>query len=41
MVQAIRSKDNDKKMLMTYSPTVNRSSVRVMLAVAAALGLSI
>ena len=41
VVQAIGSKDKDKKMLFTYSPTVNRSSVRIMLAVAAAMRLDI
>ncbi len=32
--QAVRSRDWDKRMLMAYSPTVGRSSVRVMPSVA-------
>ncbi len=34
VAQAVRSKDWDKWMLMTYSQTVGRSSVRVILSVA-------
>ncbi len=34
VAEAVHSKDWDKRMIMTYSPTVGRSSVRVMLSVA-------
>ena len=41
VVQAVGSKDRDKRMLFTYSPTVDRSSVRIMLSIAAGMGLDI
>lgn len=34
VAQAIGSKDRDKHMLMTYSPTVSRGSIRLMLSIA-------
>lgn len=39
--QAIGKKDRDQSMMMTYSPTVGRSSVRTMLSVAAGLNKDI
>lgn len=41
VVQAIGSKDKDKNMLITYSPTVSRASVRLMLAIAMRKNLEI
>ena len=41
VAQAVGSRDRDKKMLMTYCPTVNRSSIKLMLAVAAGKNIPI
>eukprot|EP00171_Calliarthron_tuberculosum_P022770 IDg22770t1 len=41
VVQAIGSKDKDKQMLITYSPTVTRTSVRIMLSISTKLRLKI
>ena len=41
VVQAIEKLDKDKKLLFTYSPTVKRSSVRIMLCIPTRIGLKI
>ena len=41
VAQAIGKLDKDKKILMTYSPTVTRASVRIMLCMPTRMGLDI
>ena len=41
VVQAIGKLDKDKKLLFTYSPTVKRSSIRIMLCIPTKIGLKI
>lgn len=39
VAQAVGSRDEDKRMLLTYSPTVHKSSIRTLFSLSASVGL--